>query len=61
VCIIREGYSRYSVYVRKNIICGGTFSDAEFNSLKNKKRKLREKNERLRQELAALTRRIIAA
>lgn len=61
ICIVKEGYSRCALCVRKNIICGGTFSDAEFDSLENQKKELRRKNETLRNELAALARRIIAA
>ena len=48
MCIVRKGYSRYSVYIRKNITYSDTFLDAEFNYLENKKLKLRKKNEELR-------------
>ena len=47
--------------MRKNIQCGGTFSDAEFDSLENQKQKLQRERVAIRDQLVSLAHQIIAA
>ena len=61
ICIVRQGYARCSCCVRKNIQCGGTFSDAEFDSLENQKQKLQRERVAVRDQLVSLAHQIIAA
>jgi len=61
ICIVREGYARCSNCVKKNVQCGGTFSDAEFDSLENRKTELRQKSVEVRNQLRALAHQLLAA
>ena len=60
VCVVRQGYSRCSCCTRKNISCGGTFSDAEFNSLEHRKSELKRKSEEVRGRLTGLAHQVTA-
>ncbi len=43
VCIVQKQSSRCSCCTRKNIRCGGNFSDAEFDQLESQKTELLQK------------------
>ena len=54
LCYVLKGCSRCSSCERKNVTCGGTFSDAEFDSLERKKQELRQQSQDTRSQLANL-------
>lgn len=44
VCMVQKGYKRCGPCIKKNMVCGGHFSKAEFDRLSRKKAELREKS-----------------
>ena len=52
--IVQKGASRCSCYLQKNVACGGTFSNAEFNALENQKTDLLRKKVEARSRLTSL-------
>ena len=54
VCYVLKGCARCSSCERKNVTCGGTFSDAEFDSLERKKAELRQQSQDTRSLLSNL-------
>ena len=44
VCVIRKGYRKCGPCMKKNMVCGGFFSKAEFDKLSRKKAELREQS-----------------
>jgi hypothetical protein len=61
VCIIQKNSTRCSSCVRKNIKCGGQFSDAEFDQLESQKNELLLKKMEARKRLTALAWELLAA
>lgn len=61
VCIIQKGSTRCSCCVRKNIRCGGQFSDAEFDQLEAQKTDLLLKKMKARERLTTLAWELLAA
>ena len=60
ICVIHKSSSRCSVCQRKNIKCGGVFSDAEFDSLERKKEEISKKKMDARARLTVLAWEILA-
>lgn len=60
VCVVQKGSSRCSCCVRKNVACGGTFSDAEFDALEAQKTDLLKKKMEARSRLTALAWELLA-
>ncbi|KAK5202224.1 hypothetical protein LTR41_012032, partial [Exophiala xenobiotica] len=54
ICIVREGNARCSVCTRKNVKCGSTFSDAEYDSVEAQKRELKARRRAIQAQLASL-------
>jgi Zn ribbon nucleic-acid-binding protein len=61
VCIIQKNSTRCSSCVRKNVKCGGQFSDAEFDVLESQKNELLLKKMEARKRLTALAWELLAA
>ncbi|KAK5459627.1 hypothetical protein LTS15_003756 [Exophiala xenobiotica] len=58
ICIFREGNARCSVCTRKNVKCGSTFSDAEYDSVETRIRELRARRRDIQVQLANLARQL---
>ena len=54
MCIIKKNLKKCSCYIRKNIIYGGTFSDAKFDELEAAKIEVLRKKVEARARLTAL-------
>jgi len=61
VCMVRKGYKSCSSCLRKNITCGGSFSDAEFDALESQKEELRRQHREERERLVALAHQLLAS
>lgn len=61
MCVVLKGYARCSSCTRKNIQCGGTFSDAEFEELDRQRRELRRQAAAARERLAHLAQELLSA
>ena len=60
-CVVRKGYRSCSSCLRKNVSCGGTFSEAEFQRLETQKQRLRKQHQKERERLASLARQLLEA
>ena len=60
-CVVMKGRARCSCCERKNIVCGGTFSDAEFEALDSRKTKIAAAKMEARAKLTRLAYEILAA
>jgi len=60
ICVVQKGSSRCSCCVRKNVACGGTFSDAEFDALEAKKSEIAVKKMNARSKLTSLAWELLA-
>jgi hypothetical protein len=54
VCVVKRNQAKCSCCTRKNVSCGGTFSDAEFDALEAQKTKLLREKVEARARLTAL-------
>jgi hypothetical protein len=60
VCVVKKGSTKCSCCVRKNMRCGGTFSDAEFDQLEAQRAELLRKKVEARARLTALAWELLA-
>jgi hypothetical protein len=60
ICVVQKSSTRCSCCIRKNIACGGTFSDAEFDALEVQKRNLFLKKMEARSRLRSLAFELLA-
>ena len=59
LCYVLKGCTRCSSCERKNVRCSGTFSDAEFESLEQRKRELRQQSQESRGQLSSLAQQLL--
>ena len=59
--MVRKGYKSCSSCLKKNMSCGGTFSEAEFQRLEVQKQKLQRQHREERERLASLARQLLAS
>jgi len=61
ICVVHKSSSSCAACLRKNIKCGGRFSDAEFDALEARKAELRQKKMAARARLRSLAWEMVAA
>jgi len=59
VCIVKKGYKRCGPCTRKNVGCGGNFSEAAFDTLEKKRDELRAKSRLGRKQMKVFMRQLL--